>query len=440
MVGAELEAKRSRLRAEHADRARADREAKRALRDVNVPPATTYTLHEVVALAGAEPFELAARDMIDRHNVEVWGMRRRDGDRAPLVSAAELHKLGMPVEMIAKLASATGLGRAQAGRQLAVAREQFRLDTLRRAKMGDQPQASLADDVLTIDHLLCAGTLSELVGDPGSGKSFVALDAACSIALGRHFAADPASPRTGKRTEVQGPGIYVAGEGGAGQPDRVAAWCRYRGIDPAQLQASFYLVRRAVQLGDVTDMAELTAIAKNIGAVLVVIDTRARSSAGLGENEASDQGLAIKNIDTLIAATSAAVLTVHHTARGTNHGRGSTAWFGAVQTSLRIERWTTSKLTIVCDKQKDVEDGCKHQFELVGVPASDARKSSLALRALDAFEEADQINETGDAVVEIVRDLQTIEASPPRRSRRLRSPVACTRRSPPNTAITSNNC
>ncbi|MGU3294350.1 hypothetical protein [Williamsia sp. M5A3_1d] len=88
------------------------------------------------------------------------------------------------------------------------------------------------------------------------------------------------------------------------------------------------------------------------------------------------------------------------------------------------------------DKQKDDKAGCKHQFELVEVPESAGRKSSLAVRALDAFEVAEQINETGEAVFEIVRGLETIEGVTSGEVKAAATARDPSRRSRPNTATT----
>ena len=66
-----------------------------------------------------------------------------------------------------------------------------------------------------IEGLIEQQSLCQMFGEPGSGKSFMAIDAACSIASGKNFHDRPVA---------RGPVIYIAGEGRRGVVRRINAW------------------------------------------------------------------------------------------------------------------------------------------------------------------------------------------------------------------------
>ena len=72
-----------------------------------------------------------------------------------------------------------------------------------------------------IEGVIEANTLCGLVGASYSGKSFLALDMALSIASGLPFH---------EATTAQGSVLFIAGEGNRGLLSRIEAWCREKGI------------------------------------------------------------------------------------------------------------------------------------------------------------------------------------------------------------------
>src|SRR5438874_4335197 len=79
----------------------------------------------------------------------------------------------------------------------------------------------LPSPIWLIESLIGLNTLVVLYGQPASGKSFVALDMALSIASGQ-----PWHSHGVEKKAV----IYVVGEGGRGLAARVEAWLKLRGI------------------------------------------------------------------------------------------------------------------------------------------------------------------------------------------------------------------
>ena len=73
---------------------------------------------------------------------------------------------------------------------------------------------------MLVGHVLECGTLAELYGDSNTGKSFVALDLAFSVATGCQWHGEAVR---------QGGVLYFAGEGERGLSRRARAWEIARG-------------------------------------------------------------------------------------------------------------------------------------------------------------------------------------------------------------------
>jgi hypothetical protein len=193
-----------------------------------------------------------------------------------------------------------------------------------------------------VEEVLVQDTLAVLYGAAATGKSFMALDLALSVATG--------NPWQGKAVEP-GPVVYIAAEGGAGLGQRIRAWMtrhQITSIDDA------WFVLGAVNLLDEDEVAAFLAELAEIPVrpVLLPIDTLARCLVGGDENSAKDMGKAVAALDRLREALGCTVLLLHHTARHHDAERGSTALRGAADTMLAL-RNDGDSVTIACDKQKD---------------------------------------------------------------------------------------
>ena len=176
-----------------------------------------------------------------------------------------------------------------------------------------------------VDGLIEHRGMSSVIGDSGVGKSAVVLDMAACIATGR--------PWHGRRT-LQCPVAYVAGEGVRGAVSRLKAWERAHGED---LDGKLFIVEEAVMIGsDIRNWAYIAEQCVAHGVELIIFDTLARMTTGLDENSAADMGKGVAAFNKLQRATGAGVMVVHHTARGANHGRGSTAVRGAVDSEVLV--------------------------------------------------------------------------------------------------------
>jgi hypothetical protein len=204
-------------------------------------------------------------------------------------------------------------------------------------------------DWLIEDHLE-SGTLTLMYGQPKTGKSFVALDYALSVAAGISFHGMPVK---------QGAVVYVAGEGHAGLARRIQAWCTEQSV-PAQSLPMVFTTRGQA----LTDRAEAEALQAEIDELveqtghkirMIVVDTLNRNFGGANENNTGDMTAFINNLDTLKAEYGATILIVHHSGHGNDHReRGSSALYGAVDAKMKVTK-TDSRVLLNFEAMKDGE-------------------------------------------------------------------------------------
>ena len=170
-------------------------------------------------------------------------------------------------------------------------------------------------------------------GDPGSYKSFLALDIAYHCASGKDW--------HGCKV-VKGPVYYIAGEGHGGIVRRQEAWIKHHEPDLSDMH--FRLTEGAMDFYDAKsaelitrDIEEWAETAGN--PVLIVIDTLARNFNG-DENSAGDMGKFINNVNQYLRVPfGCVVLIVHHTGHSEKkRARGSTALRAGIDFEYRVEK------------------------------------------------------------------------------------------------------
>lgn len=203
-----------------------------------------------------------------------------------------------------------------------------------------------------IDDYIETDSLVQMFGDPGGGKSFVAIDVSCCVATG--------TPWHGHEVK-QGAVFYIAGEGHNGLARRLKAWELGNGISLAGVP--LYKSHRAAQLYDASDAAMVGQSIKTLvqesgkEPALIVIDTLARNMGG-DENSTQDMNGFIQNLDTYLRQFyKCCVMVVHHS--GTmdkDRSRGSSALKGALDAEYKVQLDPGSKtITFESKKMKDAE-------------------------------------------------------------------------------------
>ena len=202
-----------------------------------------------------------------------------------------------------------------------------------------------------VKELVVDDGLTIVFGDPGAGKSFIALDMALRLSLGMDW----------HGTEAKQVGVlYIAGEGARGLGKRVKGWRREHGKQGAN--APFMLLPVPVALLEPEQRAKLLrtideAVRRSEFPVgLVVIDTVSRSLAGAGENGADEMGAFVAACDIVRHHIGGAVMGVHHSGKDKEKGmRGSTVLLGACDGVIRVTK-EGELVTLKTEKQKDAEE------------------------------------------------------------------------------------
>lgn len=206
-----------------------------------------------------------------------------------------------------------------------------------------------------IKGVLPDADLVVLYGASGSGKTFVALDIAVSLARGADWRG-----RRSRRARV----TIIAAEGGGGMGNRIKAYCTLHNLDIAALDLSVITAAPNFLLDDdVTDVAK--ALAASGGCDVLFIDTFAQVTPGANENAAEDMGRALRNVRVLRDAARALPVLVHHA--GKDLSKGSRGWSGikaAADAEIEIIRHEDGQREIHLSKMKDGEDGVRWGFKL----------------------------------------------------------------------------
>ena len=216
------------------------------------------------------------------------------------------------------------------------------------------PQQALFDHVLDvsleppkylIEEILVENTIAALVAPSYSGKSYVAVDMACSVATGQTFHSKPVT---------QGSVFCVIGESRTGWRRRINSWCKDKGIMPAKQAMPLHLSRYGLNFRDPATIEAIKAELREFDDIkLIIIDTLARSFGGGNENAAQDMGQFIDACDQLKYEFGVTVLIVHHKGKDTAAGaRGSSAFYAALDTSMVINK-VGNDIQLTCDKQKE---------------------------------------------------------------------------------------
>lgn len=224
-----------------------------------------------------------------------------------------------------------------------------------------------------IDGLLEHNALSLMIGPSNVGKSTVALDMACHIAMGRSYYG-----RKTLKTKV----LYLPGEGMPGALQRVEAWAHAHGVDPSELSDGIRFGDSIIRLNASTEAWAAIAgylVHQKVG--LIIFDTFARMSLGIEENSATDVGRAIERFDQIKRITGAGVMVVHHTGKADKTvARGSSALQAAVESELLISeaQWTFEEAGLVAE-DGTVPDGKPIQLFTTKQKNAEAMESPMPM-------------------------------------------------------------
>jgi archaellum biogenesis ATPase FlaH len=205
-----------------------------------------------------------------------------------------------------------------------------------------------------VEDYIDVGSIIELFGEPSAGKTFVAIDWACSVATGIFW-----HGRVTKQRRV----LYVASEGGRGFKKRLRAWERRHSIKVSGDWLT--VVKKPVQVTDPAQFAELLTMNRSDEYDLIVIDTLSQSIVGLDENAVKDMGPVVANFQLLRDAWKdgpTTILFLHHpNKRGDD--RGSSSIPAGIDAKFKLSgqvgkalKSPGHPLILTCSKRKEDEE------------------------------------------------------------------------------------
>jgi hypothetical protein len=266
------------------------------------------------------------------------------------------------------------------------------------------------DDVLAIqpkepliDEWLDQGDIAELLGAPGGGKSFVAIDMAGCIATGQDW--------QGYKTAA-GSVLYVIAEGAHGVPQRWRAWKAHNKVE-GEVSNLHWLPMR-INLRDRQWSRGLAELALEFSPKLVVVDTLNMTMDGGDENSATDMGAYVAGIKDIQELTGACVLVLHHpghTDRAAG-GRGHSSLYGALDAELMLKKTHKRRFTLKSTKQKDkeeIDEAIGFKLTPAGPRDADGRQSVAVERDEDI--DAGMAEEQANQLFAVLEDLRGLAAS-----------------------------
>lgn len=308
---------------------------------------------------------------------------------------------------------ATGIYIDQQARGLLAGAEDEPLEVVTLAQLRRRPPMRWI-----ADRFIASDTVAALSGPAGGGKSFIAVDLACSIATGEPFLGD--------RPTKPGRVLYIAGEGVVGLPRRIDAWEQRRGVPVPEYSLVF--VEAGVNLSSdraVQKLVELNALERFD---LVIVDTFSTLSGVESENDAAMVANALRALVRVRRANpGSAGLIIHHTGKMAERGsRGSSAFQANVDTSWILTGSDVFELTTEAGaggKMKDAPrdtimglriEECGPSAVIVQGPATinlSADEERLeALEALgDTFTRQQAIETLGEPERTVERALQNLQ-------------------------------
>ena len=224
-----------------------------------------------------------------------------------------------------------------------------------------------------VDDYILQGTQVQIVGKSGTGKTFLAIDLACSIVTGRQW---------NSRNVKQGPVAYINAEGHTGFQHRLKGWSiKHKSLK----DTPFCLSNGQTDLISNSDISILTKhldkfAAENSGYIaMIFIDTLRRNMSG-NEDDSRDLSLFMNNFEGLCRKYSATGFIIHHPGHNnTSRARGSSSQKAALDTSLLLKNSKT-EISLVCDKLKDggaKPAPVKNELETITIPWLDSKGNHI---------------------------------------------------------------
>lgn len=221
--------------------------------------------------------------------------------------------------------------------------------------------------------------LGAIYGEPGSGKTFAALDQAMAIARGL--------PWNGHKTKI-GRVVYLAAEAQGSFSMRLRSYQKHHGVVLSDLD--FQVIEDApsfIKPGDALEIAQrITAYNTNPVSVIYV-DTLARVTAGGDESGSEDMGMMLMQVKLLHDLTGAMIMLVHHCGKDiTKGGRGWSGILGALDVEIFVENKDNPRLLTIT-KQKEGSKAKPMSFEVIPIDLEEDKDGEMVTSCAIEFVE-----------------------------------------------------
>jgi putative DNA primase/helicase len=194
---------------------------------------------------------------------------------------------------------------------------------------------AVVDEIL--EGLLTRAAISCMYGDSNCGKTFLAIDITCAIALGILC--------FGRNVE-SGLVVYLATEAPGSVEMRVDAYQTHHGVKIPNfciVQTPINLYVNGADAKLIVDLIRKLEREREQKCILIVGDTLSRIASGANENSGEDMNLVVDRLNHIRAELGAHILLIHHT--GKNVALGMRGWSGVraiIDTEIEVTEDVTT--------------------------------------------------------------------------------------------------
>lgn len=195
-----------------------------------------------------------------------------------------------------------------------------------------------------VESLFSVGSVSLVVGEGGSKKTWTLLDAAVAVAQGEQWLEFPTQ---------QAPVLLIDEESGLRRLN-LRLGDVMRGHNASSDLPIAYTCLAQWNLANASDVSEIERLIRTTGVRFVVIDALADVMLGADENSVKEVQPIFSNLRRIADATRCAIVIIHH-ANKLGTYRGSTAIHGAIDLMLTVEsRMDSDLVKFKMEKVRDV--------------------------------------------------------------------------------------
>jgi hypothetical protein len=233
----------------------------------------------------------------------------------------------------------------------------------------------LIPGILPRESMIC------LYGKRGQGKTFLALDWACSIATGQDWGG--LSEAAGK-APASGKVVYLLAERPEGIKRRAAGWIRHRQVGGrpdlteslmGETDPVFFVAQRRFAIDKVNDRTALIKKLEAIQPLLLICDPLAYFMDG-SENDTRDMQKFSEGLRKIVDTCKCSVLLVHHEGKGRSDNlgaRGSSALEAAMDTVIHLQAKNKSEvLKLEVTKQREAVQHPAMALEFIAIADEEA--------------------------------------------------------------------